>query len=396
MQYMTSAQAAEKWGITASRVTMMAKNGQIPGVERIGHQWMIPENADKPADGRTKAARESVQPDEPFRFPLYLNFHEDAYSPPLSAEEKLLRRAEQAFYACRFEDAHELLVPLCDREANRYMRLAALYLRCYLAVYSPVEENLDDLLYEWNTEVSGEFPYKKEMLLLRSAFLLDYGYYKPIFDDFRVEPDYFYHPSAYRAFSLIALIPIENGRLSLLSKIRYDTQELLCQMMERDGYFFEAQQMHFLLLIVYQLKNDKENMRFHVRRGLQTALERDFYFYPAYYFGYYPDEFQEVLQEFPADFGKKLHALSAIIHESLKKFTAESKNPSFLGLLSDREFEYVFLASQDFSNSDVAQKLKVSEKIVSKMYAEIYDKLRVKNKSELIDLINRTHGGQKE
>jgi len=396
MQYITSAQAAEKWGISTNRVTMLAKNGQILGAKKVGHQWMIPENADKPADGRTKAAKENLPSDAPFRFPLYLNFQEESYSPPLSDEERLLRNAAQAFYACRFDEAEELLAPLCSKDVNIYVRQAALFLRCYLAVYTPVEEYFDALLYDWNAALSEDFPYKKEMLLLRSAFVLDYGYYKPIFEGFCVDPNYPYHSSVQYILFLIALVPIESGKLSLLSEIRYDTQELLCQLMERDGHFFEAQQLHFLLLIVYQLKCDKERMSFHIRRGIQFAAEMELYFYPAYYFGYYPEVMQEVICEFPSELGEKIRALSEVIHESYNRFTVTRKEPSFLGILSDREFEYAFLTSQGYTNREIAHKLSISVSSVSKIYEKIRDKLNVKSKRELIDLINRTHCGPKE
>jgi len=392
MNYISTVHAAKKWSVTISRIAKMCKAGKIPGAVQIGSRWMIPDNLDKPADGRTKAARGSARPDILFRFPLYLNLPEEDYSPSLSAEEQNLLQAERAFYACRFEEAGELLVPLCDKSVNRYVRQAALFLRCYLAVYSPVKEHFDELLYDWNVELSQDFPYKKEMLLLRSAFVLDYGYYKPIFEEFCVEPDYPYHSSARYILALIALIPIESGKLPLLSEIRYDTQELLCQLMERDGYFFEAQQLHFLLLIVYQLKNDKERMKFHIRRGIQIGLERELLFYPAYYYGYYPDAVQDVLAEFPADFADKISDFSAVIHKSYSDFSVERKDPSFLGFISGSEFEYAFLASQGFTNRQVAQKLNVSISSVSKMYEKIYDKLNVKSKRELIDLINRTHG----
>ncbi len=50
--YMTSAQAAEKWGLSSRRVVILCNEGRIPGAERIAYTWFIPNNAEKPADGR--------------------------------------------------------------------------------------------------------------------------------------------------------------------------------------------------------------------------------------------------------------------------------------------------------------------------------------------------------
>ncbi len=54
MAYMNISTAAEKWGVTARRVQELCKNGTIKGATRFGRAWMIPENAEKPADRRIK------------------------------------------------------------------------------------------------------------------------------------------------------------------------------------------------------------------------------------------------------------------------------------------------------------------------------------------------------
>lgn len=52
---MTVKQASGKWNISDRRVRVLCENGQIDGAYRIGKIWYIPDNADKPADGRIKA-----------------------------------------------------------------------------------------------------------------------------------------------------------------------------------------------------------------------------------------------------------------------------------------------------------------------------------------------------
>lgn len=58
---MTAKQAAEKWGISDRRVRILCENGQIEGVFRNGKIWYIPDNADKPADGRIKAKQSLLE-----------------------------------------------------------------------------------------------------------------------------------------------------------------------------------------------------------------------------------------------------------------------------------------------------------------------------------------------
>ena len=47
-------QAAEKWGISARRVRVLCAEGKIEGAIQKGKLYLIPENAQKPADGRVK------------------------------------------------------------------------------------------------------------------------------------------------------------------------------------------------------------------------------------------------------------------------------------------------------------------------------------------------------
>ena len=54
MNYIKVSQAAEKWGISARRVRVLCAEGKIDGVIQKGKLYMIPENAQKPADGRVK------------------------------------------------------------------------------------------------------------------------------------------------------------------------------------------------------------------------------------------------------------------------------------------------------------------------------------------------------
>lgn len=52
---MTVSQTAEKWGISERRVRTLCDKGQIKGAVKEGKSWKIPDNAEKPADGRFRS-----------------------------------------------------------------------------------------------------------------------------------------------------------------------------------------------------------------------------------------------------------------------------------------------------------------------------------------------------
>ena len=52
MDLLTTAEIADKWGITRRRVVVLCAEGRIEGAVQKGKIWLIPENAEKPIDGR--------------------------------------------------------------------------------------------------------------------------------------------------------------------------------------------------------------------------------------------------------------------------------------------------------------------------------------------------------
>lgn len=57
MDYMTIKQTAEKWGICVRRIQTLCTEGRIEGAERLGYQWIIPADAQKPKDARIKSGK---------------------------------------------------------------------------------------------------------------------------------------------------------------------------------------------------------------------------------------------------------------------------------------------------------------------------------------------------
>lgn len=57
MEYMSCPEAAKKWGISERRVQKLCEDSRIPGISKIGYMWLIPIDAVKPIDRRTKNGR---------------------------------------------------------------------------------------------------------------------------------------------------------------------------------------------------------------------------------------------------------------------------------------------------------------------------------------------------
>ena len=52
--YITAAEAAKKWNISHRRVQILCAANRIKGVFKLGENWAIPANTQKPIDARYK------------------------------------------------------------------------------------------------------------------------------------------------------------------------------------------------------------------------------------------------------------------------------------------------------------------------------------------------------
>ena len=57
MKYLSTFEIAEKWGISPRRVGILCNQDRIPGAQRAGSRWIIPEDAEKTTDDRIKSGK---------------------------------------------------------------------------------------------------------------------------------------------------------------------------------------------------------------------------------------------------------------------------------------------------------------------------------------------------
>ena len=86
MDYIGIDEVAKKWGISKRFVQVLCANGRIEGATRLGRAWMIPKNAQKPIDGRTKEARTEYDADMPLPRKTPFLYMTDLYHTPGTAD----------------------------------------------------------------------------------------------------------------------------------------------------------------------------------------------------------------------------------------------------------------------------------------------------------------------
>ena len=66
LQYITAREAAEKWNISQRRVSILCAENRIPDVAMLGNMWIIPRDAEKPADARKEKQIKTAEKVHPF------------------------------------------------------------------------------------------------------------------------------------------------------------------------------------------------------------------------------------------------------------------------------------------------------------------------------------------
>ena len=56
MNYLTTLEMSQKWGISARRIALLCEQQRIDGAVKKGKTWLIPADATKPADKRKNTA----------------------------------------------------------------------------------------------------------------------------------------------------------------------------------------------------------------------------------------------------------------------------------------------------------------------------------------------------
>lgn len=147
MDYLKIDEVAAKWGISSRRLQTLCAQGKIQGATRFGRAWMIPKSAPKPADGRTKAARDyklSLDLPMPRKTPfLHLT---SLYHTPGCAEKAIaalgdnyeaqtLLSAEIAYSRGQIDKVYDFASYLLDKHSGFYAVLSGGMLLAQCAIW---------------------------------------------------------------------------------------------------------------------------------------------------------------------------------------------------------------------------------------------------------------------
>lgn len=110
MEYMTVKETAKKWNVSIRTVNMHLNEGRVPGAIRKEHGWLIPANAQKPADRRRRKAPDAAVRSQKLFMPIFsLTYSkggfEQAVKNLLDEEERMMAWAGHFYFQGKQEQA---------------------------------------------------------------------------------------------------------------------------------------------------------------------------------------------------------------------------------------------------------------------------------------------------
>ena len=397
--YMTIAEASERWGISQRQVQHLCTLGSVEGAVKFGRAWMIPKNANKPVDGRTKAARAELDADMPLPRKTPFLYMSDLYNTPGTADEvgaslsyhheaQVLFEAEVAYSRGEIDKVYDIANYLLSKHSGFYAVLSAGMLLAQCAIWKG-----DIHMWRKAKVHIAEAPAKNDLdrdamqLAISAVNIMIYnvenfpewfkkGRFEPIHKDAYPAAKVYYAKYLYALGYAVAmgLVKVDGTQgLYIMSVISFSVEPMIAWARANNTVMSEIY-LRLTCAAIYHNCGKDEDAIYHIDKAIELALPDKLYGVLAEYCRALNTLMEKRLSIMDADAWGEVKKLYKIYNEGWSKLSGTVRGKTILTTLSDKEREVAKLAAFGLSNQEIADSLHLSLSVVKQAVRIVSEK----------------------
>ena len=399
MEYIKLDEAAKKWGLGIRRVQILCAGGKIEGAVRFGRDWMIPKDAAKPIDGRTKAGRSLVTGDMPMPRKTPFLYMSDLYNTPGTAdavgeslsynhEAQVLFEAEVAYSRGEIDKVYDIANYLLSKHSGFYAILSAGMLLAQCAIWKG-----DINMWRRAKVHIAEAPAKNDLdrdamqLAISAVDIMVYNvedfpkwFTKGCFDS--IHKDSYPAANVYYAKYLFAYgYSIAMGKkkvegtqgLYIMSVISFTVEPLISWARVNNTIMSEIY-LRLTCAAIYHNCGKDEDAIYHIDRAIELALPDKMYGVLAEYCRALDTLMEKRLSVIDKDACDEVRQLYKVYNEGWSELSGVVRGKKLLTVLTSKDREVAKLAAFGLTNQEIADKMNMKVSTVKQTIRIISEK----------------------
>ena len=397
--YMTIAEASERWGISQRQVQHLCTLGSVEGAVKFGRAWMIPRATKKPVDGRTKAARSECEADMPLPRKTPFLYMTDLYHTPGTADEvgaslfynheaQVLFEAEVAYSRGEIDKVYDIANYLLHKHSGFYAVLSAGMLLAQCAIWKgDIHMWRKAKIHIAEAPAKGNLDRDAMQLAISAVDIMIYnvenfpewfkkGSFEPLHKDAYPAAKVYYAKYLYAFGYAVAmgLHRVEGTQgLYIMSVISYAVEPMISWARANNTIMSEIY-LRLTCAAIYHNCGKEADAIDHIDKAIELALPDKFYGVLAEYCRALDTLMEKRLSLIDEDAWKEVKKLYKIYNEGWSKLSGAVRGKTILTTLSNKEREVAKLAAFGMGNQEIADHLHLSLSVVKQAVRIVSEK----------------------
>lgn len=389
MKFLKIEEIAARWGVSPRAVQLLCKEGKIVGAERFGRAWMIPEDATRPIDRRTREGRVLDEENQPLPRNTPVLYMTDLYSTPGTADEasqllvchneaRALFEAEVAYARGEIDKVYASASYLLSRHSGFYAVISAGMLLAQCAIWrGDIEMWRAAKMHISEAPAQNDFDRDIMLLAICAVDIMLYdvtdfpdwfrmGCFEPLHKDAFPAARVYYAKYLYTIAYAVATgeLMLEGMDGLSLMRILPNTIEPMISQARVDNALVSEIYLRLSCAAMYHNGGDNEQAIRHIDRAIALALPDKLYGILSEYCRVMDSLLEQRLSQIDPDAWKEVKALYRVYNEGWSRLSGSVRGKTLATTLSVKEREVAKLAAFGMSNAQIAEKLHMSVSVV--------------------------------